>query len=65
MGFPGEVVKNLPAISGDTGDRASILAWEACQEKEMATHSSILTWDNPMDRGAWWAVVHGVLKSPT
>ena len=25
----------------------------------MATHSSILAWENPMDRGAWWATVHG------
>ena len=33
-------------------------------EEEMATHSSILT-DNPMDRGAWWATVHGVAKSQT
>ena len=24
----------------------------------MATHSSILAWENPMDRGAWWATVH-------
>ena len=21
--------------------------------------------ENPMDRGAWWAAVHGVAKSPT
>ena len=20
-------------------------------------------WENPMDRGAWWATVHGVAKS--
>ena len=26
----------------------------------MATHSSILAWKNLMERGAWWAVVHGV-----
>ena len=26
----------------------------------MATHSDILAWRNPMDRGAWWATVHGV-----
>ena len=32
-------------------------------EKEMATQSSILAWKNPMDRGAWWATVHGVSKS--
>ena len=25
----------------------------------MATHSSILAWRIPMDRGAWWAAVHG------
>ena len=29
----------------------------------MATHSSILAWKNTMDRGAWWATVHGVTKS--
>ena len=26
----------------------------------MATHSSILAWEIPMDRGAWWATVHKV-----
>ena len=36
-------------------------------EKEMATHSSILAscLGNPMDRGAWWATVHGVAKRQT
>ena len=29
----------------------------------MAPHSSTLAWKNPMDRGAWWATVHGVTKS--
>ena len=28
-------------------------------EKEMETHSSILAWDDPLDREAWWATVHG------
>ena len=38
---------------------SSILAWEILPlEKEMATHSSILV----VDRGAWWATVHGVAK---
>ena len=34
-------------------------------EKAIATHSSTLAWKNPMDRGAWWAAVHGVAKSQT
>ena len=31
----------------------------------MATHSSIFAWRIPMDRGAWWAVVHRVAQSWT
>ena len=31
-------------------------------EEKMATHSSILAWENLMDRGAWWATAHGVAK---
>ena len=31
----------------------------------MATHSSILAWRIPMDRGAWQVAVHGVEKSWT
>ena len=34
-------------------------------EKETATHSSILVWEIPMDRGVWQATVHGVTKSQT
>ena len=38
------------------------LSQEDPLEKEMATHSSILTWRIPMDRGAWRATVHGVIR---
>ena len=31
----------------------------------MATHTSILAWRIPMDRGAWQVTVHGVSKSRT
>ena len=31
----------------------------------MATHSSILAWGIPMDRGAWQAAVHEVAQSRT
>ena len=41
------------------------LGWEDPLEEGMATHSSILAWRIPMDRGAWWATVHGVTKSWT
>ena len=41
------------------------LDWEDPLEEEMATRSSILTWRIPMDRGAWRATVHGVVKSQT
>ena len=32
--------------------RVQSLSWKDLLEKEMTTHSSILTWKNPMDRGA-------------
>ena len=38
------------------------LSQEDPLEKEMATHSSILAWKNPMDRGTWRATVHGVTR---
>ena len=31
----------------------------------MATHTSILAWRIPMDRGAWWAASHGVAEGRT
>ena len=31
----------------------------------MTTHSSILAWRIPMEKGAWWAAVHGVSWSQT
>ena len=45
--------------------RVQSLGWEDPLEKEMSTHSSILAMENLMDRGAWWATVHGVTKSWT
>ena len=54
-------VKRLPAMQGT---RVRSLGQEDPLEKEMATHSSTCL-ENPMDRGAWWATVHGVAKSRT
>ena len=39
------------------------LGWEDQLERGMATHSSILAWKFPMERGAWWATVHRVTES--
>ena len=54
-----QLVKNPPAMQ-------ETLVWFLGQkdplEEGMATHSSILAWRIPMDRGAWWATVHGVTK---
>ena len=41
------------------------LDWEDPLEEGMATHSSILAWRIPMDRGAWWAAVHRVSELDT
>ena len=41
------------------------LGWEDPLEKETATHSSILAYRIPMDRGTWQATVHRVSKSWT
>ena len=42
------------------------LGWESPLEEEMATHSSILAWGiNPMNRGAYGAIVPGATKSWT
>ena len=53
------MVKNLPAVLETC---VQSLGQEDRPEKEMATHSSILARKNPMDRGAWWATVHGVAR---
>jgi len=54
------MVKNLPAMREtwvqSPGQKDPL-------EEGLATHSSILAWRIPMDRGAWWATVHGVTES--
>ena len=45
------------------GDPSSTLGREDPLKKGMPTHSSVLSWQNPMDRGAWQATVYGVAKT--
>ena len=65
MGFlGGSVVKNLSANAGDVKEsRVQSLGREDPLEEEMTTHSSILAWTIPVDRGAWRATVHGAAES--
>ena len=55
-----QTVKNMPAVQET---RVQSLDWEDPLAEGMATHSSILAWRIPLDRGAWWATVHGIAKS--
>ena len=57
------MVKNSLANAGDIRDAVLSLGLEDPLEGGMATHSSILAWRIPMDRGAWRATVHVVAKS--
>ena len=55
--FVAQLVKNLLAMQ-ETWVRS--VGWEYSLEEGMVTHSSILAWRKPKDRGAWWATVQGV-----
>ena len=56
------MVKNPPTIQETW---VPSLDWEDPLEQGMTTHSSILAWRIPMDRGAWQAKDHGVAESYT
>jgi len=57
------VVQRIKRLRAIRETQLQPLGWEDPLEKEMAAHSSILAWSILMDRGAWWATVHGVAKS--
>ena len=52
-----QIVKRLPTMQET---QIQSLGREDLLEKEMATHSSILAWKNPMDGGTWLA--HGLAE---
>ena len=57
-----QMVENLPAMQET---QVPSRGKEDLSEKEMATDSSYSCLENSMDRGAWWAIVHGASKSWT
>ena len=66
MAFPGflggRVVKNLPINAGDTRGMGSI---PGLGRSSGGGNGNLLQYSclgNPMDSGAWWAIVHGAAK---
>ena len=56
------MVKNPPANAGDTGSIPGLGRPPGGGNGNPLQYSCL---ENPMDRGAWWATVHGVSKSRT
>ena len=59
------VVKNPPTNAGDIRDTSSI---PGSGRSPVGGHGNPLQYsclENPMDRGAWWTIVHGVTQSGT
>ena len=64
VGFPGgSVVKNLPGSAGNRRDTGSIPGSGRSPGVGNGTPLQFSCLENPMDRGAWWAMVHEVAKS--
>ena len=64
LGFPGtQLVKNPPAMQETQESRVRSLGLKDPLEEGTATHSGVLAWRIPVDRGAWQATVHGVAKT--
>ena len=61
MGFPvGAVVKNLPASARDVGSIPGSRRSNEGGNGNLLQYSCL---GNPMDRGAWQIIVHGLQKS--
>ena len=63
MGFPGgSEVKASACTAGDLGSIPGLGRFPGERNGNPLQYSCL---ENPMDRGAWWATVHGVAKSQT
>ena len=61
--FPGgSVIKNLPA---DAGDTSSIPGSGRAPRGGNGNPLQYSCLESPMDRGAWWAIVHGMAENQT
>ena len=59
------VLKNLPANAGNIRDMGSVLGSGRSPGGEHSNPLQYSCLEKPMDRGAWWAIVHSVTKSQT
>ena len=59
------VVKNPPANAGDTREWGSIPGLGGFPGEENGNPLQYSCLENSMDRGGWWATVHGATKSRT
>ena len=57
-----QMLKNLPANAGDVG---SVPGLGRSPGEGNGNPLQYTCLENPMDRGVWWATVHGVAKSWT
>ena len=65
-GFPGgSVVKNPSANAGDPGDTGSIPGSGRSPGEGNSNRFQYSCLENPINRGAWGATVHGAIKSQT
>ena len=61
-GFPGSTAgKESASYAGDLGLIPELGRSPGERHDNLLQYSSL---ENPKDRGAWWAQVHGVTKSP-
>ena len=66
LGFPsGSAGKNPPAKAGDARDMGLIPGLGRSTGEGNGNPLQYSCLENPMDRGTWWAIVHGVAKSWT
>ena len=64
MGFPGSlVVKNLPGSAGDPGNTGSLPGSGRSPGEGNSDPLQYSYQENPMDREACWATVHGATES--
>ena len=63
QGFPGG--SDGKESTCNVGDLGLIPGLGRCPGGEHGNPLSILSWRIPMDRGPWWATVHGVTKNWT